>query len=172
MLIKWRHWEATTISISLMIVTMHTSTGHRYVCPPIVYMLLHDNHDLQGHHTDVTAFAKCGGPVSGAAAAAPARDGPIVPSNCKTHLTCQPVHPNRPDPWTDWGAYIGDWLTYVGIGLAGSAVVIGGCVYGKMAIDKNRKKRRDARLKAEGRKPPSDGSESEGSDEDLRGQRG
>jgi hypothetical protein len=105
--------------------------------------------------------------------ALPPRDGPIVPSNCKTHLTCQPVHPNRSDPWSSWTGYISDWFSTVGIVIAGSAVVIGGCLYGKRVIDKNRKKKRDARLVAEGLKPPSEGSDSEGdNDEDARGERG
>lgn len=42
----------------------------------------------------------------------------------------------------------------MGIILAGTAVVVGGCIYGKMVLDNNRKKRRDARLAAEGKKPP------------------
>ena len=103
--------------------------------------------------------------------ALPPRDGPIVPSNCKTHLTCQPVHPNRSDPWSSWTSYVGDWFSTVGIVIAGSAVVLGGCIYGKRVIDKNRKKKRDAQLVADGRKPPSEGSDSE-EDEDARGERG
>ena len=109
----------------------------------------------------------------------PARDGPIIPSNCKTHLTCKPVHPDRPDVWGSVTAYVSDWVGTVGLIIAGGAVVIGGCIYGKSVIDKSRKKRRDARLVAEGRKPPSQGgsdgeSSGGGSDDDeaLRGQRG
>jgi len=107
----------------------------------------------------------------------PPRDGPIIPSNCKTHLTCSPVHPNRPDGWSSIAVYVSDWFANVGLILVGSAVVIGGCLYGKSVLDKNRKKRRDARLIAEGRKPPSQGGSSGGDSEsdsegELRGQRG
>ena len=127
------------------------------------------HHDF---HHDQTAFpACCRGPVK--AAAEPARDGPIIPSNCKTHLTCQPVHPPRKDIWNSWGDYVGDWVITATLWVTGGVVTLGACVYGYSAIDKARKKRRDARLKADGRKPPSDGEGSSGdeSDED-RGKRG
>ena len=138
--------------------------------------------DTNYHHHDTSSFESvrhqhvesafpCHGPKM--AVAAPPRDGPIVPSNCKTHLTCKPVHPNRADPWTTWSGYFGGWFSSIGLILAGSAVVVGGCIYGKGLIDKNRKKRRDARLVADGRKPPTEGDDSDDSGEDdARGQRG
>ena len=80
--------------------------------------------------------------------------------------------------WNSVTAYVSDWFSSLGLVILGSAVVIGGCIYGKSVIDKNRKKRRDARLEAEGRKPPSQGGSDDDSDGssneegDLRGQRG
>jgi len=53
--------------------------------------------------------------------------------------------------------------------IGGTGLALGACLYGKSVIDKNRQRRRDARMEADGRRPPSDG---EDSDEDLRGQRG
>lgn len=126
--------------------------------------------DIPSHPHDATFFPSqcCRG--GGAAPALPARDGPIVPSNCKTHLTCKPVHPNRPDFWNSaWS----DWLSSAGLILGGSVVAIGSCIYGKSVIDRNRKKRRAARMKEEGRRPPSEGgSDDSDSEDDLRGERG
>jgi len=128
-------------------------------------------HNHTHHHETSFPSAGCRGPV--ALPKQPPRDGPIVPSNCKTHLTCKPIHPNRPDSWSSWSGYVGDWFAQVGLILAGTAVVVGGCIYGKMVLDNNRKKRRDARFAAEGKKPPTDGeSEGESEEEDERGQRG
>ena len=99
----------------------------------------------------------------------PPRDGPIVPSNCKTHLTCKPIHPNREGSWSGILASAGDWFTTVMLALGGTGLALGACIYGKSVIDKNRQRRRDARMEADGRRPPSDGE----SDEDnLRGERG
>jgi hypothetical protein len=75
----------------------------------------------------------------------------------------------RDDSWSGYFAGATDWLTTAAIAVGGTVVVLGACIYGKSVIDKNRKKKRDARLKAEGRKPPSDG---DSDDDDLRGQRG
>ncbi len=101
----------------------------------------------------------------------PPRDGPIVPSNCKTHLTCKPIHPIRNDSWASgFLASAGDWFTTAMLAIGGTGIALGACIYGKSVLDKNRQRRRDARMEAEGRRPPSDGEES--SDEDLRGQRG
>ena len=147
----------------------------------MVLELHHTHHsEPQPHHQD-TALAPCcsrrGGMDHHAKHQIP-RDGPIIPSNCKTHLTCKPVHPERPDVWNSVTAYVSDWFSSLGLVILGSAVVIGGCIYGKSVIDKNRKKRRDARLEAEGRKPPSQGGSDDDSDGssneegDLRGQRG
>jgi hypothetical protein len=56
--------------------------------------------------------------------------------------------------------------------LAGAGSAVTACVYGVSAVDKAKKKRGDARLKADGRKPPSDDDCSSDSDDDGRGQRG
>ena len=129
----------------------------------------------EGNHHDVTAFGGhcCRGPGA-ASAAAPSRDGPIIPSNCKTHLTCKPVHPPRNDVWGSWGAYAGEWFTTTALWITGGAVGLGCCVYGYTVIQKARKKRRNARLREEGRVAPSEGgSSSDDSDEEiLRGNRG
>jgi hypothetical protein len=61
-------------------------------------------------------------------------------------------------------------LTTAAIVIGGTVFGVGACIYGKSVIDRNRKKKRDARLAAEGRRPPSDGDSE--SDEDLRGKRG
>lgn len=135
-----------------------------YICV-VMFESLYSHHHHGDHHT--TTFGQCCRGGVSATPALPPRDGPIVPSNCKTHLTCKPIHPNRSEPWWLW-----DFLNGAGLVLAGTAVVVGGCVYGKSVIDRNRKKRRDARFVAEGRRPPSDGDSSDDSDEDERGARG
>lgn len=57
--------------------------------------------------------------------------------------------------------------------LASTAVAAGACVYGRVVIERNRKKKRDARLAGEGKKPPGDASSEEESEaEDQRGERG
>ena len=134
-----------------------------FVWPFIFRTMLLDH----SHDHSMTAFAQCcRGAVK--ASALPPRDGPIVPSNCQTHLVCKPVHPVRPDPWGSWS----EWLGHAALIACGSVLAIGGCLYGKTVIDRNRKKRRDERLIAEGKRPPSDGEEEDDSDDDLRGERG
>jgi hypothetical protein len=127
----------------------------------------------QDHHHNETAFGSCWRNSGTKAAAAPARSGPIIPSNCKTHLTCKPVHPVRNDIWSGWQAYASEWFTTTALWVTGGAVTLGACVYGFSKIGEARRKRRDARLRADGRRPPSDGESSgESDDEQLRGQRG
>lgn len=131
---------------------------------------------IHHHNGDVHdgTFFPCRASLAAAKApTAPARDGPIVPSNCKTHLTCKPVHPVRGDVWGSWGAYMGDRFTTAMLYVAGAGLAVTACVYGASAMDKAKKKRRDARLKADGRKPPSDDDgSSDDSEDDLRGTRG
>ena len=128
--------------------------------------------DNSQHHHDDTAFNRCTRTAS-AKVDTPARDGPIIPSNCKTHLTCKPVHPVRNDVWGGWSAYASEWFTTTALWVTGGAVTLGACVYGFSKIGEARRKRRDARLRADGRKPPSEGDSSDESDDDeLRGQRG
>ena len=122
------------------------------------------------HHHDESIFACHRSSIK--KAAAPSRDGPIIPSNCKTHLTCKPVHPPRKDIWGSWGAYVGDKFVTGVLWLTGGALALGACVYGYSAIDNARKKRRDARLRADGRRPPSEGGSSGDESDDLRGNRG
>ena len=125
--------------------------------------------DIDHHSHHHASFAQCcrGGAVK--ASGLPPRDGPIVPSNCKTHLVCKPVHPERSDPWGNWS----EWIGHAVLIACGSVLAIGGCIYGKTVIDRNRKKRRDERLIAEGKRPPSEGGSSDDSDEDdMRGERG
>jgi hypothetical protein len=145
-----------------MVLTESSSDGMFFV----------DSNSDHHHHHEVASFGKCcRGP--GAKTAAPPRDGPIIPSNCKTHLTCKPVHPPRRDIWNSWAAYAGEWFTTTALWLTGGAVALGCCVYGFSVINKTRKKRRDARLEADGRRPPSEsGSSDESEDENLRGNRG
>jgi hypothetical protein len=135
-------------------------------------MVFHDGSLDSHHHHEFSAFPKCC--RAGAKTAVTASsDGPIIPSNCKTHLTCKPVHPPRKDIWNSWSDYLGDWFVTSALWVTGGAVALGACVYGYSAIDKARKKRRDARLRAEGRRPPSEeGSGGEDSDQDERGDRG
>jgi len=122
-------------------------------------------------HSDTVFCPRAGGPGATGPHTLPPRDGPIVPSNCKTHLTCQPVHPNRSDA-SSWFSSATDWLTTAVLAIGGSVVVFGACIYGKSVIDKNRKKKRDQRLASDGRRPPSEGASSDEEDDDLRGQRG
>lgn len=56
--------------------------------------------------------------------------------------------------------------------LATTALAVGGCVYGRAVIERNRKKKRDARLAAEGKLAPEEDGGSEDEEEDLRGERG
>ena len=133
-------------------------------------------HHNQTHDHIQTAFPQCARPSGIGAVGAfklPPRDGPIVPSNCNTRLTCQPIHPMRNDPWGSISAYVGDWLGTAILAIGGTAIALGACVYGKAVIDRNRQRKRDARLSSEGRRPPGQGESDEDSDDDdLRGQRG
>ena len=154
----------------------HSVVGKRFVLhEPLLcrFMVLDFSHNHCGEHQHHEATAFPCRMAAQAPPAQPARDGPIVPSNCKTHLTCKPIHPNRGDVWGSWGAYLGDWFTTAMLYVAGAGLAVTACVYGMSAMDKAKKKRRDARLKADGRKPPSDDEGSSGdSDEDARGNRG
>ena len=68
---------------------------------------------------------------------------------------------------------MGDRFTTAMLYVAGAGLAVTACVYGVSAMDKAKKKRRDARLKADGRKPPSeDDGSSDDSEDDLRGTRG
>jgi hypothetical protein len=174
-ILRCANFSPTTTSVLGTIENVCVRSGFLMIIYPAYLMVLVLGDHMCGTpvHHDESAFNQC---CRGGAkvAAAPPRDGPIIPSNCKTHLTCKPVHPPRNDIWSSWTSYAAEWFTTTALWITGGAVALGGCVYGYTVIQKARKKRRNARLREEGRLPPGEGdSDSDESDEDnLRGNRG